>query len=223
MPQTRPTRSQSVMSSSLASRPRSRRRRTSPSASLSAAMSASLLRSSTFTLLSDAAWPGPTCTRRITRTRAYTRPTPGAPSGAPSLLLRRSLMHGGEVKVCGASFAQSTHAAARGWSPACALAAGIKDAERDLLTTFVLSAFRFIPHELLRRRRARRTSQHHSSGSSCGGNSATAQLLLLKGNVCRTLTAFTPDIAAARAGSPRLGARREQLSCAFPARSARGG
>jgi hypothetical protein len=75
----------------------------------------------------------------------------------------------------------------------------MKDAERDLLTTWVLSAFRFIPHELLRRRRARRTSQHYSSGSFCGGHGAAAQDLLMKGNVHRTLTAFTPKITCAHA------------------------
>jgi hypothetical protein len=80
------------------------------------------------------------------------------------------------------------------------------DAERDLLTTCVHSALRFIPHESLRRRRARRTSQYHSPGSFGGGNGAAAQDLLMKGDVRRNMTAFTPDIVAARAGSPRLGA-----------------
>jgi hypothetical protein len=103
------------------------------------------------------------------------------------------------VKLWGASLAQSTHAAARGWIPACALAVDAKDVEGDLLTMCVLSAFRFIPHELLRRRRARSTSQHHSSSSFCGGNGAAAQDPLMKGNVHGNLTAITPNITASRA------------------------
>jgi hypothetical protein len=51
----------------------------------------------------------------------------------------------------GPRFVQSTHAT-RGWSSACALAAGMMDADGGLVTTCVLSGFHTgIPHELLTR------------------------------------------------------------------------
>jgi hypothetical protein len=128
-------------------------------------------------------------------------------------------LSGTGVKWWRASFAHSTHAAVREWSPACALTAGMKDAERDLLTTCVLSAFRFIPHELVRCWRARRTAQDHSSGSFCGGKRVAAQDLLVKGNVRRTLTAFTPKITVARAARLHYAlGEGNSILCMFPTR-----
>jgi hypothetical protein len=83
--------------------------------------------------------------RRTTRARAHTRLTPGLSCVAPSPVNTRSLGTG--VKFWELKLTQSTHTATRGMSPASALVAGVKDAEGDLFTTRVLSAFRAISRE----------------------------------------------------------------------------